>query len=60
MGVRLSEHPERMIIMSMRGGYQIIDLKNVPLYSGFLKDNVEYHRHNGVITIDKFLELANK
>ena len=26
----------------------------------FLKDNVEYHRHNGVITIDKFLELANK
>lgn len=45
MGVRLSEHPERMIIMSMRGGYQIIDLKNVPLYSGFLKDNVENHIH---------------
>lgn len=43
MGVRLSEHPERMIIMSMRGGYQIIDLKNVPLYSGFVKDNVENH-----------------
>lgn len=31
--------------MSMRGGYQIIDLKNVPLYSGFLKDNVENHIH---------------
>lgn len=29
--------------MSMRGGYQIIDLKNVPLYSGFLKDNAENH-----------------
>lgn len=45
MGVRITEHPERMIIMSMRGGYQIIDLKNVPLYSGFLKDNVENHIH---------------
>lgn len=45
MGVRTTEHPERMIIMSMRGGYQIIDLKNVPLYSGFLKDNVENHIH---------------
>lgn len=31
--------------MSMRGGYQIIDLKNVPLYSGFLKDSVENHIH---------------
>lgn len=31
--------------MSMRGGYQIIDLKNVPLYSGFLKDNAENHIH---------------
>lgn len=31
--------------MSMRGGYQIIDLKNVPLYSGFLQDNVENHIH---------------
>lgn len=31
--------------MSMRGGYQIIDLKNVPLYSGFLVDNVENHIH---------------
>lgn len=31
--------------MSMRGGYQIIDLKNVPLYSGFLEDNVENHIH---------------
>lgn len=31
--------------MSMRGGYQIIDLKNVPLYSGFLKGNVENHIH---------------
>lgn len=31
--------------MSMRGGYQIIDLKNVPLYSGFLEDNAENHIH---------------
>lgn len=31
--------------MSMRGGYQIIDLKNVPLYSGFLQDNGENHIH---------------
>ena len=31
--------------MSMRGGYQIIDLKNVPLYSGFLPDNGENHIH---------------
>ena len=31
--------------MSMRGGYQIIDLKNVPLYSGFLKDTLENHIH---------------
>ena len=31
--------------MSMRGGYQIIDLKDVPLYSGFLQDNVENHIH---------------
>lgn len=31
--------------MSMRGGYQIIDLKNVPLYSGFLQDNIENHIH---------------
>lgn len=31
--------------MSMRGGYQIIDLKNVPLYSGFLQDNVKNHIH---------------
>lgn len=31
--------------MSMRGGYQIIDLKNVPLYSGFLRDNGENHIH---------------
>ena len=29
----------------MRGGYQIIDLKNVPLYSGFLQDNGENHIH---------------
>lgn len=31
--------------MSMRGGYQIIDLKNIPLYSGFLPDNGENHIH---------------
>lgn len=31
--------------MSMRGGYQIIDLKNVPLYSGFLEDYGENHIH---------------
>lgn len=31
--------------MSMRGGYQIINLKNVPLYSGFLQDNGENHIH---------------
>lgn len=31
--------------MSMRGGYQIIDLKNVPIYSGFLQDNGENHIH---------------
>lgn len=31
--------------MSMRGGYQIIDLKNVPLYSGFLSGYGENHIH---------------
>lgn len=31
--------------MSMRGGYQIIDLKNVPLYSGFLPEYGENHIH---------------
>lgn len=34
-----------MTIMSMRGGYQIIDLKNVPLYSGFLSGYGENHIH---------------
>lgn len=29
--------------MSMRGGYQIIDLKNIPLYSGFLPEYGENH-----------------
>lgn len=31
--------------MSMRGGYQIIDLRNVPLYSGFLSEYGENHIH---------------